>query len=562
MIDNLVTAINWHGGTTVNIPSGWTGKKVRDTVWARRNGNSLELMTRQGSASWNSLTALAFTNVTGSSSQSWASGAGGAWGYLLNINGTAWPSAWAIYNYGLFSPNKPIAGVVADGDVVNIRSGKTLKIINNSASAATIVQFATGTASAYTRFKFDDSTIWSDGTNPVFTIDRVVSYGAATVWIQAGTTNYSTIEAPCDPANDYFGLVLKTTSGLMLGLGLHGNRFITGIHFIGSTTAANIGFINSNTAAGGYVVGTKLRFTHNADTPVSVLDYGGSQGTLKLVDSESLGGSLSTAHSGLFSLAGQYFNVVGEALRFSGFVVGSKLLKGATEYRSMASFKNVDLENVSAWGTGAIGSTTATALNVEIVNALTNFTEDRRMVLDSRKGFAEWNPSRSFPVLNAVLPNGDGWAIRAIASVTAGQTTLHWPFALPSITKRNTLEADQRTFTLHFCVHDGITLTARKVWAEVSYTDTNGDVVLLSSFDMGGASLTSDSGVTWSSESGGKVTYDDGGVLSFNKYKIELTTPTDQDLEADTDVTLTVFLAYQASTTSNMLFIDPDFEIA
>ena len=88
---------------TANIPAGRTAGKVYNTVYARANGNNPELMTRAGSALWNTLVALSFTNVTGSSTQTWANGSGGAWGWLFNHRSTIWPGSVASGGYGVGS---------------------------------------------------------------------------------------------------------------------------------------------------------------------------------------------------------------------------------------------------------------------------------------------------------------------------------------------------------------------------------------------------------------------------------------------------------------------------
>ena len=92
MLANIAAAINFCSNVTANVPAGWTAGKVYNTVYARANGNNLELMTRAGSASWNTLVALSFTNVTGSSADGPTDQAD-AWGLLFNHRSTIWPGS-------------------------------------------------------------------------------------------------------------------------------------------------------------------------------------------------------------------------------------------------------------------------------------------------------------------------------------------------------------------------------------------------------------------------------------------------------------------------------------
>jgi hypothetical protein len=89
--------------------------------------------------------------------------------------------------------------------------------------------------------------------------------------------------------------------------------------------------------------------------------------------------------------------------------------------------------------------------------------------------------------------------------------------------------------------------------------NASNEIVELSSYNIDGGSLTSDSGVTWSQESGGQVTYDDGGLMYFDKYKIVLNTTS--DLKAGSLISTTIRASYTAATVTEMFFYDPELQI-
>ena len=179
MLANIVAAINLATASTVNIPATWTSTNVRSTVFARVNGNNLELMTRSGSASWNSLVALAFSNVTGSSSQSWAGGVSGCWGHFANGVTSMWPVATVAGTYGPMSSAGVFAGVMAAGDVVEARSGRVV-YFSAWASNVTLTLGVGGTKALPTTFRVDDGntvSAWTgDADFGLFTLAHVGLY--------------------------------------------------------------------------------------------------------------------------------------------------------------------------------------------------------------------------------------------------------------------------------------------------------------------------------------------------------------------------------------------------
>jgi hypothetical protein len=181
--DNIATAIN---AATAEITAGFsaTRPQLRDILYARSPAsgapaNTVEIMTRVGSAIWNGITsntavapALTLTQFSG--------GVGGSAGYMGN-NGTIWKSARTKCMYGLVyglntslgaSTFGNMAGLAmgADNDICHVRANGSTMEINKTDHRL----FARGT------FIVDDGTIWPGDTG-TFTIEKNAASGSAPV---------------------------------------------------------------------------------------------------------------------------------------------------------------------------------------------------------------------------------------------------------------------------------------------------------------------------------------------------------------------------------------------
>jgi hypothetical protein len=131
----------------------------------------------------------------------------------------------------------------------------------------------------------------------------------------------------------------------------------------------------------------------------------------------------------------------------------------------------------------------------------------------------------------------------------------------PRIAKINSLADGARTFALQLCISDALSWTKRDVSMRVVYKDVNGDMVTLDTLDYAAGALTSSS-ETWSQESGGKVTYSDGGTLYHNKFKLEVSTPSGKNLPAGAEVGVYFRVHNTVANSTQYLFVDPDVSIA
>ncbi len=129
----LATAINALTTTAVGPASFTTRSQVRNHLYARGPANgapagTCQVMTRQGSADHAGLICFTHTlnNVSSAGTVNFSGGTGGAWGWLMNHASTIWPSAIAQDQYGLWASAFSYTGSVSGGDVVKVRSGKTI----------------------------------------------------------------------------------------------------------------------------------------------------------------------------------------------------------------------------------------------------------------------------------------------------------------------------------------------------------------------------------------------------------------------------------------------------
>ena len=101
-------------------------------------------------------------------------------GYLFNHAATIWASAVAIGGYGVWAAALPYMGAINAGDVVKVRSGKTLTLSTNTNVTWTMA--AMGSAGSPVRFDIDDSSVWSDGTDPVLKITESHTGNTLKTW--------------------------------------------------------------------------------------------------------------------------------------------------------------------------------------------------------------------------------------------------------------------------------------------------------------------------------------------------------------------------------------------
>lgn len=572
MLANIRAAINLATANAINVPAGVPAAQVRNTVYARVNGNNLELMTRAGSADYNSLVALSFTNVTGSSSQSWSGGSGGCWGYMFHQRATMWPSAMAINTYGVWGTQFPLAGVIAAGDVIKVRSNKT--ITNNVNTTTSFTVGAMGSAVAPVRFDIDDGTVWpADGSTPVFKMTsahttnttKTISFGATCYAhflgkVYAGGARSMVFEATGNGPN-------TATNIIALGgpIKLENWEFICP-----GTPTASPGPIASCTSqfqavfvssAGAFSVIKGCRIIQPGQGSVNLVHALANQNQkIDFVNCEFSLTAASTAWASAINpfAGGSTYRFTFDSCTFSGFVAGSRLVAAAAPASKdqFLLLKNCDLGGITVRGPNYLtggGEFEAGVIGMAIVSqyGYREFSIDRPGRL-----YAEWQYAKSRPTLNAKLLDGvTPWSIFAVPTTSVGNVSKLSPVELPRLAKiipSNALLTEAaRTFTVNFLLESTLSWTKQDISILINYQDPSGNIYSLDTYDPDGGALTT-STEGWSATSWNGQTWD--------KKQFAITTPV--SVKADSEVGIIVRLHSAVAADTLGIILDPEIVVA
>lgn len=571
LVANIVAAINRTTNTAAVTASatGWSTPKVQDFCFARADpgaATTLQIMTRAGSATYNSnsLAQVALSGFTGGGGPyQFASGAGGAWGWLFNPLLTIWPSAVVLAGYGVWGAQQPLAGVQDAGDLVNIRSGKSLISYGTSCTVAPSAAVGADITNPVVHL-FDNGTIWSaDGSTPVFSINY--NQASNSIPMTFSFTNplalyIKGVEYSANTYNLRFFNASVTTSGIVLTLGNNCRleNFNLEMSVTNTTAAVTLGTSAQNT--GGRKALFRNAYVKHHST-INFCQYSASNSALSL-DMENItfsNGVAAVLHPGVFYvLTSGGCEAAITNCKFENFVIGSHLIS-TIGVQARFNFINPSLGNISHRGPYA-GATAVMDYNVCV--SIFNQSGNRDFSIDYAKGMAAWNSSQAQPTLSATLPNGTTpWSWLIAPSTVAGRITHGAPLVSPRIAKINSLANGARTFTVQVAISDALSWTKKDISILVCYKDVNGNMVTLDTFNYTGGALTASTD-TWSAESAGKVTYSDGGTLYHNKYKLQVSTPTGKNLPIDEEVGVYVRVHNTVATATQYIFVDPDVGIA
>lgn len=563
----LATAINALATVAVGPASFTTKSQVRNHLYARgpANGapaNTCQIMTRQASADHAGLIAITHTlnNVSSPATINFSGGSGGAWGYMLNP-AVIWPSAVALGGYGWYCGIGSYTGSRDPGDVVEVRSGKTITLPNST--TFTMAASAMGSASAPVVFRIDDGTVWpADGSTPVLKFTQLMN----------GTVQFHTPVAACFAvfaakkyASGQRSLVFEVTGG---------SSFQSAIRLSAGGSPCkwdNVDFVCAGTyptsqnvvvwTGGPLAINAQLMTMYHGcrlvwpgqstGTYLQAINGGG----LDLDNCELAQTSPDSAQSvGLFN-----FFVGGtttsryriNALKCTGFVAGSRLrAQGAWPEGVNVAFTDCDFGNVTVRGPTIANTALAAQRALAGCYGASNFGA-RDFFSDTNQGFVEWNSSRGYPTLNARLLDGvTPWVIFATPTNQAVNISTVSPLRLPNLVKINTLATASRTATVRVLVESTLGWTGREISAAFSYRNSAGDFVLVNTFD-GAAPALSASAATWSS-----TTYN-GQTWLAKEFAVML-----PDLPFGAE--LTAIVAIHTSVTNDTLgvFVDPEIGIA
>ena len=566
LIDNIVAGIN-RATNTVTVSAaatGWATPKIQDCVYAQRNGNNLEIMTRAGSAVYNANASWKVLSAGLSASDidvQFSGGAGGAWGYLFNERTTILPSAVVLGGYGIWGAQQPTAGVQNPGDSVSLRANNKTLYTSVGANLA-VTPAAIGTDALPVVHLIDDGTAWSgDSSSASLAIQHTTaSYSA----IFSFTTAIALIVKGIKRSDtDYSLRFVLSAAGSTLAIGISQNNQLIG--FLAEATGSGRTYLQTTY---GQTAGRKGLFksgrVKHAQTGYFA-NLGSSNGNAGADFDDIIWDNSSTANANLGVMTASNSGATMDSRfrnnRFEHFVVGSKLFlslnAGATLH---AAFENPAFGNVTSRGPYVARSH---AMDYSTVVSYFSQYGNRDFGIDNVRGMVSWNSSQSYPTLSATLPDGSTpWSWLIAPATNAGYITFGCPLVSPRIAKENSLADGARTFTLNFCLSDAITTwTKRDVSMIVVYVDVNGDLVILDTLDYSGSALTT-STETWSQESAGKVTYSDGGTLYHNKYKLEVSTPSGKNLPNGAEVGVYFRVHNIVANSTQYLFVDPDVSIA
>jgi hypothetical protein len=580
LVANIVAAINRTTNTVttaINSPAtGWFQNKIQDTVYARVNpGDStrLDIMTRAGSATYNNNAnwRVLSSGLTGAAQidATFSGGESGCWGWLW-MNGsisvqsaTMFPSGKSPVTVGVWSDNVS-AGVRDAGDVVNCRSNKRLLAVNKN-DYFTVITGAMGTKDNPVTMLIDDGTVWpEDGQYP--TIDTVFDGGAYAISFGPSQFSYVHFLGQLYPngaysVNFYYAAVTGGNwpfqfmcggPGTIVGVCLDTSTSITGT---GQT--ALVGGNQSNANHKFILKDCKLK-SKGSSPYVSINHAGNRVEAINLVIEH---GSAAAAHPGILYYQNSNGQVVLEAPKFVGFVPGSQLLLTSTSgSQSQIHVRNADFGGVTLHGpVWALAAGEATAEYARH-NTITSQYGQREFMLDTRMGFVEWNPARSFPTLNARLLDGvTPWSILAMPSTITGNLSTNAPLTLPRIGKINTLPDGIRTVRLEFAVEETIVWDMGDVTVLLQYQATDGSFVTEDSYDRFHSPLAVSDAV-WSQESNGKVSFVNGGIILHNKYYLAMTTK--KAVKTNTEISATVRFHRSVLNLTKTTFVDPELLVS
>lgn len=564
LVANLVAAINrtTNTNTVAAQATGWVAHKLQNAVFAKQGTTTtnLEIMTRAGSATYNGLIAMTWAGVTGlGSSPTWSGGVSGCWGVFTNA-ATMLPSAIAPYGYGVYGGQGPLAGALLAGDKVVERSGKT--VVLNTYGAIVPTSLLAGTKTAPIRIEIDDSTDWSDGTNPVFLILGFITYYLGSSFGNSlnSISIFYSLAAKRYNYDDYGFLVEWGSSASGLGVYLTSSSEYAGCKFRHNNPAAALliyqGLLASND---GDMALFKNCLFSTPQTASMLAPYSAYQNIWSIHFQDCLFSNLGNSGASLEFLAGGG-QAIRQQLRFTScrwvdYVSGSLnsiATNSGTPYQ--AYFSNCDFGNIGIRGPAKL-------LTQSSVVAASSQYGKREFFVSTMTGFVEWTANRSFPVCNAKLLNGtDGWSIHMVPTTTAGILSRFNPLKSPRIGKINSLATGARTLTIELAVHAALAWDKSDISALIEYVGTDGVLRTVDTYDYDGAALDV-STTAWSVESGGQVTYVDASLVQYhNKVKFSVTTPT--EIAQDTEISITICLHSAVAAATQGVFVDPEIVVA
>jgi hypothetical protein len=536
-------------------------------------------MTRQGSINAN----YANNSYMAISSSGWgtaptvvqfAGGASGAWGWLFNTY-VMWPSAIAIANYGLFGATQPFLGAVSPGDNIYVRSNKILYCYNANYPLSPPTTFST--AALPTNIIFDDGTnvpAWNaDAPDPVFRVNWASDtnlFHSFSLINHKATRIIGKVNSTGLPNLQFHNTNSAITNGTYFAWTFSNSCYAKGIGFYNdyqSNTGAWAQLAVSNSADAGTGVMYDDIFISSSNTTNNIYDLGTSYCSCTIRNLVFDNSGATAPHTGLISCSSNAANdLVINGIKVINSLVGSKSIKSTNGIGTgNILIINADLGNAFAFD--PIASTYANGNNNTLYRTVSIFSSavTRDFQINTLRGKSDWISGLGFPTLSATLLDGvTPWSIKFLASTIPGQTSTGRPHSSPRISKINSLANGARTITLEYLLNDTLSgIDTSNLWAELTYTDTSGRAVYLTTRQIfPAAALTPSTNTGWSTWNGTKATWISGGTINFDRYKFVLSTPAGHDIASGCEIIAQVHIGTSVTNVQQVLFIDPDMSLA
>jgi hypothetical protein len=405
---------------------------------------------------------------------------------------------------------------------------------------------------------FDDATQWpADAPEPQVIIDQ----SATNVGLFVSASNL-VIKAR-RYSDTKFGLVIRKSQavGGNDGFGVNtGALALEGVDF--ESVQPGLGtfrFVdNLDTSSGGFLTLRRCRI-RNQNSWGNVVAATGSNRNVRidLLECELGLMSLVTPFPGFpipgTTLSGQTINF--DSCRFTGFPTGSRLVPITTGWLAGWTFflRNCDLGGITLLGPNFNGGNAGQGLFARNVGGIVVSKQfgSRDIVIDGAQGFVGWEPDRVYPTLAARLLDGTTpWSIRMIPSTFTAAVSRMGFLEAPRLAKLNTLGAGVRTATVELLVDDRLAWTRADVGVVIEYLDTSGVMRVVDTYDPLGGALTA-STAAWSA-----TTFSDGGLLTYNRRRFTVATPT--AVAADSELSIFVRVYSNVPDITHGVFIDPE----
>lgn len=578
LIDNIVTAINrtTNTATLTAQATGWTTPKIQDALFARRTGNDLEIMTRAGSATYNSGTVAqsGMTGVTGP--WSFSGGASGAWGYTFTMTGSLsiWPSAIGTGIYGVMASTRPHAGALQAGDDVYIRGLRRTHVYRVTNGMAHSLR-SPGTSASPVRFIFDNGTVWADGADSKHIIDSHHQNNSGNFFLYLADSSFPDechqLLGQVNASGDYT-LKLQATdpSSNGNGFGLLGRTRVENFLCDASacTSSGQAAFRSGGVGSlGRRAIAQNGKMLASGNTSYLFHSDGVSLNwSIRGVEFSNAGAAVTNTGLISNSASGWPANIELLGCRFTNFVTGSVLYAPNVSTTFWADGSHLTFDACDFGGVTNRGPYYATSsITTRFAERTQTFTVvgrsgNRDFSFDCAFGQVEWNSQQSYPVAGAVLDDGTtGWSLKVLPSTVSTNVGLDIPLRLPRLSKINSLSDGVRSLTLEFVAESTITPTARTVSMLVQYVDTSGVVQTFDTANMAGAVLSA-STATWTNYSGGFVTFNNGGTVNHNRWKLVVSTPT--AVKSGTEIGVIVAVGAYSTNATKTYFFDPEVVVA